>query len=101
MIGTENTGWRDARQKCAAHGADLVKITSGDENDFITSSGAKYAEGKYRLWIGLHRDCDKKLKWTDGTTSRRYLIPTLPLPLCLSASLPLCLSASLPLCLSP
>ena len=63
----------DAQRKCVAQGADLVGINYEAENVFITKLGAKYAPGKKRLWIGLHRDCNNEFStWTEGLPVRYF-----------------------------
>lgn len=42
--------WTSARHDCVADGADLVSITSAEENQFVT---ANMGEIHLDLWIGL------------------------------------------------
>ncbi|KAK3785642.1 hypothetical protein RRG08_023897, partial [Elysia crispata] len=63
--------WQDARAICKASGADLVKILSSDENQFV----ADIARGNKRggFFIGLHKDeFDGIFYWLDDTTQARF-----------------------------
>lgn len=49
---------------CLYRGADLIKVSSKEENDFIRRTGQKW-------WLGLHRDVtnDHVFRWNDGLTA--------------------------------
>ncbi|XP_032396247.1 CD209 antigen-like protein D [Etheostoma spectabile] len=64
---TERKNWTESRRDCESRGADLVVITSGEENHFI--SELNKAEGS---WIGLQSvpkiDWSAEWKWVDEST---------------------------------
>ena len=47
---------------CRERGADLIKISSAEENQFVRRSGKSF-------WLGLRRDTSntKVFKWNDGS----------------------------------
>ena len=47
---------------CRSKGADLIKISSAEENQFVQRSGSNF-------WLGLHRDASNidVFKWNDGS----------------------------------
>lgn len=49
---------------CRSKGADLIKISSLEENQFVQKDGG--------WWLGLHRDAINKniFKWNDGSLSK-------------------------------
>lgn len=49
-----------AREACLSESADLVKITSEEENSFVNS----IAQGE--AWIGLEKGQDRVFYWKDG-----------------------------------
>ena len=60
--------WRAARRNCQKFGADLAKITSAAENQFIYDLLIKQKKTTaHGAWLGLHRKADKKFYWADGT----------------------------------
>ncbi|KAL9970516.1 hypothetical protein ACROYT_G022903 [Oculina patagonica] len=68
---TEPETWSNARANCESLGAQLAKIESAVENDFIkrtflTSSGRTF-------WIGLSDQLEEgKWMWTDGSPLENY-----------------------------
>lgn len=54
--------WSDAMKYCRDKGADLIKVTSAEENNFITRSGKTW-------WLALRRDAIQNniFKWNDGS----------------------------------
>ncbi len=71
MLFTAPETWNNASDSCKCLGAQLVKIESAAENNFLkrtflTSSGLSF-------WIGLNDQIDEgKWKWTDGTPLEIY-----------------------------
>ncbi|XP_015780288.1 PREDICTED: perlucin-like protein [Acropora digitifera] len=65
--------WSAARRNCLKFGGDLAKITSNDENQFVSNliGNQTYTTG-LGVWIGLHRKADTKFYWTDGTLLAGY-----------------------------
>ena len=66
---SSTTRTRDQAQKyCQRRGANLVKILSAEENDFVLALSHKFAPYKKGMWIGLKFwKEDKKYHWTDGS----------------------------------
>ena len=64
LLPNETKKWNDTMNTCFDQGADMVKVSSEKENEFIKRSGKN-------LWLGLRRDAviHKTFKWNDGTTS--------------------------------
>ncbi|XP_026783919.3 CD209 antigen-like protein C isoform X2 [Pangasianodon hypophthalmus] len=63
FISTEKKSWTDSRQDCSRKGADLVIISSREEQEFII----KQLDGD-KAWIGLSdRSTERVWKWVDGT----------------------------------
>ncbi|XP_053335452.1 hepatic lectin-like [Clarias gariepinus] len=63
-ISTEKKNWTESTQDCRERGADLVIITSREEQNFII----KQLGDSNEAWIGLSKDDTKtKWKWLDGT----------------------------------
>lgn len=54
--------WPDAMKYCRDQGGDLLKVTSGEENNFVKRSGKRW-------WLALRRDTIQKgiFKWSDDT----------------------------------
>ena len=54
--------WSDAVESCFSKGADMVKLSSKEENQFIHRSGKNW-------WLGLQRDGanNNVFKWNDGS----------------------------------
>ena len=54
--------WPDAMKYCRDQGGDLLKVTSGEENNFVRRSGKRW-------WLALRRDAIHKdiFKWNDGS----------------------------------
>ena len=67
------TKWSAARRNCLKFGADLAKITSNDENQFVFNliTNQVYSTS-LGVWIGLHRKSGNKFYWTDGTLLAGY-----------------------------
>lgn len=59
----------DAQRKCQSIGADLAKVTSRLENNFVGQMLPKMSNA----WIGLQRQEDKKFYWTDGSAPSSYV----------------------------
>uniref|UniRef100_A0A669EQ60 C-type lectin domain-containing protein n=1 Tax=Oreochromis niloticus TaxID=8128 RepID=A0A669EQ60_ORENI len=54
--------WTSARHDCVADGADLVSITSAEENQFVTSPTG------ISMWMGGHDSITEGgWEWTDGS----------------------------------
>lgn len=60
-IASENLTFASARNSCVAQGADLVKISSEEENTFLTEKALDKA------WIGLKKAQDDSFYWQDGS----------------------------------
>ena len=54
--------WSDAMKSCFSKGADMIKLSSMEENQFIQRSGKIW-------WLGLQRDGENNniFKWNDGS----------------------------------
>nr|XP_058947480.1 brevican core protein-like isoform X2 [Pocillopora verrucosa] len=64
---TKPETWSNADAKCISLGAQLVKIESAFENDFLTQAFFKGTSGTY--WIGLSDQVHEgKWIWTDGSS---------------------------------
>ena len=62
--------WEEAKSHCASHGANLVKIESAAENDFIRE---KYLSNKVVYWIGLtDMETEDTWQWADGSALSGY-----------------------------
>ena len=62
--------WTDAKAFCNAIGAQLVKIESADENEFIKR---EVLPGSGRYWIGLtDAGTENDWKWSDGSKLAGY-----------------------------
>ena len=58
----------DAQKFCKASGAELVKITSQDENDFVLALAREKAPSVKQVWIGLQYETGPKdFYWSDGS----------------------------------
>ena len=58
----------DAQNFCKASGAELVKITSQDENDFVLALAREKAPSVKQVWIGLQYETGPKdFYWSDGS----------------------------------
>ena len=57
-----------AQAFCKASGAELVKITSQDENDFVLALAREKAPSVKQVWIGLQYESGPKdFYWSDGS----------------------------------
>ena len=64
---TKPETWSNADAKCKSLGAQLVKIESAFENDFLTQAFFKGTSGTY--WIGLSDQVHEgKWIWTDSSS---------------------------------
>lgn len=64
------TKFFDARRYCLKKNADLVTISSAEENTFVLNLAHIRAPDKYYLWIGLHGDSRNRFRWlADGTSA--------------------------------
>ncbi|XP_041929173.1 C-type lectin domain family 4 member F-like [Alosa sapidissima] len=60
-ISTMNKSWDDARQDCKSRGADLIKIDSQEEQEFVSSFNKE-------AWIGLSDvNIEGQWRWVDGS----------------------------------
>ena len=58
----------DAQKFCKASGAELVKITREDENDFVLALAREKAPSVKQVWIGLQYESGPKdFYWSDGS----------------------------------
>ena len=58
----------DAQKFCKASGAELVKITSQSENDFVLALAREKAPSAKQVWIGLQYESGlKDFYWSDGS----------------------------------
>lgn len=65
MLFTKPETWNNAKEKCKTVGAELVKIESAEENDFIKTT---FLSSSSVYWIGLNDQVhENEWKWTDGT----------------------------------
>lgn len=56
----------DAQTYCSAQGAELVKITSAKENDFVLALARKDATARNLIWIGLeYSSTAEDFFWSD------------------------------------
>ncbi|KAL9970566.1 hypothetical protein ACROYT_G022966 [Oculina patagonica] len=63
--------WNNAAAKCKSLGAELVKIESAEENDFLTRTFLTASTVTY--WIGLSdQDEEGKWMWTNGSLLANY-----------------------------
>lgn len=67
---TQSSTWNSARDSCRSDSAELVKIESSNENNFIKknflASGADY-------WIGLtDEETEGEWKWSEGSSLTGY-----------------------------
>lgn len=58
---SESLAFASARNSCVSQGADLVKISSSEENSFLTEKALDEA------WIGLEKAQDNSFYWQDGS----------------------------------
>ena len=64
---TKPETWSNADAKCISLGAQLIKIESAFENDFLTQAFFKGTSGAY--WIGLSDQVHEGIWiWTDGSS---------------------------------
>ncbi|XP_078374879.1 lectin BRA-3-like [Oculina patagonica] len=64
-LSTQAFPWKDARDYCVADGAQLVRIESSAENDFIKN---EYMADGLDFWIGLtDEQAEDVWKWSDGS----------------------------------
>ncbi|KAI4886172.1 hypothetical protein NFI96_009599, partial [Prochilodus magdalenae] len=62
-ISTEKKTWKESREDCRRRGADLVIITSSEEQEFVE----KIRNGQ-EAWIGLTDEVSESVwKWVDGS----------------------------------
>ncbi|XP_078380532.1 uncharacterized protein LOC144663449 isoform X2 [Oculina patagonica] len=68
---TDEKDWDNANTSCVANGAQLVKIESADENDFIKK---ELLAGRVHYWIGLtDAETENYWKWSDGSKLAGYI----------------------------
>ncbi|KAL9970563.1 hypothetical protein ACROYT_G022962 [Oculina patagonica] len=68
---TEPETWNNAAAKCKSLGAELVKVESADENDFLIKTFLTASAVTY--WIGLTDQVEEgKWMWTDGSLLANY-----------------------------
>ena len=69
---TEAKAWEPAKLKCLGNSAQLVKIESSDENNFIKSQFLPRGYEDY--WIGLtDEENEGTWKWSDGSSLTGYI----------------------------
>jgi len=58
--------WDDAQAFCIEHSAELVKINSVEENEFVLALARKAAPSLKQVWIGLKWDSSvNRFLWSD------------------------------------
>ncbi|KAJ7379755.1 Sushi, von Willebrand factor type A, EGF and pentraxin [Desmophyllum pertusum] len=68
---TEGKDWITSKAFCENNDAQLVKIESAEENDFIKS---QYLTGNVVYWIGLtDAENEGTWKWSDGSALTGYI----------------------------
>ncbi|KAL9963778.1 hypothetical protein ACROYT_G027318 [Oculina patagonica] len=68
ILFTDKKDWNNAKAFCNANGAQLVKIESADENDFVNQ---EFLPDSY--WIGLtDAEIEGDWKWSDGSILTAY-----------------------------
>ena len=67
LFSRQRVTWHQARRTCISYGADLVKINSREENNFLRG----FRSGGW--WIGMFLDprvtVGNKFVWTDGAST--------------------------------
>ena len=68
---TEPETWNNAKAKCKTLRAELVKIASAEENEFLTQTFLTASVANY--WIGLSDQVEEgRWMWTDGSILANY-----------------------------
>ena len=66
---TSTQTWQDAQTYCNDLGAELAKITSAEENDFVLALARRDAIAQGRVWIGLEWSSTVEgFLWSDMST---------------------------------
>ncbi|KAI4901115.1 hypothetical protein NFI96_007965, partial [Prochilodus magdalenae] len=78
-ISTEKKTWKESREDCRRRGADLVIITSSEEQEFV-----EMIRNGQEAWIGLTDEVSERVwKWVDGSAlstgsgalTRQWIMP--------------------------
>ena len=68
VLFTKRETWQKARANCEKIGADLVKIESAVENEFLDTAFLTTGLSRVTYWIGLSDQVNEgEWKWTDGS----------------------------------
>ncbi|CAD5116778.1 DgyrCDS5627 [Dimorphilus gyrociliatus] len=72
-VASKSLGWNDARTMCKNSGADLVSVTSIEEQKYVNSLIKKSLRKKKSVWMGLN-DIKKEADWlwSDGSESSDF-----------------------------
>ena len=66
MASNLSMSWEDAQAFCIEHSAELVKINSVEENEFVLALARKVAPYLKQVWIGLKWDSSvNRFLWYD------------------------------------
>ena len=60
--------WQKSQEKCSSLDAELVKINSAEENEFVLQLVREKAPKAHTVWIGLfwHIECER-WAWSDNS----------------------------------
>ena len=68
---TSFLSWQDARNTCRVTGGDLASVETSNVNRFIEKTFGKQSNA---FWIGLRKNEDNKLLWSDGQKYRYSML---------------------------